>query len=446
MKKTFFGTDGIRAESNSSVLNGRIMMKLGMALGKHFTNGNHRHTAVIGKDTRLSGYMIEQAVTSGLLSMGMDVFLFGPIPTPGVAMLTKSMRADLGIMITASHNKFTDNGLKIFDKNGNKLSDEIELEIERLMDTRLEEDLIEPEKIGRAKRLDDANGRYLEFLKSTFPSKQRLEGLKIVVDCANGASYISAPIVFWELGAEVIQIGVKPDGLNINKECGSTDTRLLSEKVKENNADIGLALDGDGDRLMVCDENGQIINGDQILGLLALELKEKKMLTNNEVVGTLMTNVGLENKLRENSIDLFRAPVGDRYVKEEMLKKDLNLGGEQSGHIILKDFTSSGDGIIVALQVLSILKEKGIKASKVLDIFQPVPQKLMNFKVNSQDILDNEDTKKFLSDCNNQIQEQGRIIARMSGTEPYLRVMIECNEQNKLNELSDSINHHFSKL
>ena len=446
MKKTFFGTDGIRAESNSSVLNGRTMMKLGMALGKYFTYGNHRHTAVIGKDTRLSGYMIEQAVTSGLLSMGMDVFLFGPIPTPGVAMLTKSMRADLGIMITASHNKFTDNGLKIFDKNGNKLSDEIELEIERLMTMRLEEELIEPEKIGRAKRLDDANGRYLEFLKNTFPSKQRLEGLKIVVDCANGASYISAPIVFWELGAEVIQIGVKPDGLNINKECGSTDTRLLSEKVKENNADIGLALDGDGDRLMVCDENGQIINGDQILGLLALELKEKKMLTNNEVVGTLMTNVGLENKLRENSIDLVRAPVGDRYVKEEMLKKDLNLGGEQSGHIILKDYTSSGDGIIVALQILSILKEKGIKASKVLDIFQPVPQKLMNFKVNSQDILDKEDTKKFLSDCNNQIQEQGRIIARMSGTEPYLRVMIECNEQNKLNELSDSINHHFSKL
>jgi phosphoglucosamine mutase len=446
MKKTFFGTDGIRAESNSSVLNGRTMMKLGMALGKYFTDGNHRHKAVIGKDTRLSGYMIEQAVTSGLLSMGMDVFLFGPIPTPGVAMLTKSMRADLGIMITASHNKFTDNGLKIFDKNGNKLSDEIELEIERLMTMRLEEELIEPEKIGRAKRLDDANGRYLEFLKNTFPSNQRLEGLKIVVDCANGASYISAPIVFWELGAEVIQIGVKPDGLNINKECGSTDTRLLSEKVKENNADIGLALDGDGDRLMVCDENGQIIDGDQILGLLALELKEKKMLTNNEVVGTLMTNVGLENKLRENSIDLVRAPVGDRYVKEEMLKKDLNLGGEQSGHIILKDYTSSGDGIIVALQILSILKEKDVKASKGLNIFQPVPQKLMNFKVNSQDVLDKEDTKKFLSDCNNQIQEQGRIIARMSGTEPYLRVMIECNEQNKLNELSDSINHHFSKL
>jgi len=446
MKKTFFGTDGIRAESNSSVLNGTTMMKLGMALGKHFTNGNHRHTAVIGKDTRLSGYMIEQAITSGLLSMGMDVLLFGPLPTPGVAMLTKSMRADLGIMITASHNKFTDNGLKIFDNNGNKLSDEIELEIERLMDTRLEEDLIEPEKIGRAKRLDDANGRYIEFLKNTFPSKQRLEGLKVVIDCANGASYLSAPIVFWELGAEVIQIGVKPDGLNINKECGSTDTKLLSQKVKENNADIGLALDGDGDRLIICDENGEVIDGDQILGLLALQMKDNGTLKNDEVVGTLMTNVGLEKKLGDNSIGLIRAPVGDRYVKEEMLKRKLNLGGEQSGHIILKDFNSSGDGIIVALQVLSILREKDVKASKLLDTFKPAPQKLMNFKVNSKDVLNMENTKKFLSDCNNQIQDQGRIVARMSGTEPLLRVMIECSEQNKLNELSKNINNHFSKL
>ena len=446
MKKTFFGTDGIRAESNSSILNGRTMMKLGMALGKHFTNGNHRHTAVIGKDTRLSGYMIEQAVTSGLLSMGMDVFLFGPLPTPGVAMLTKSMRADLGIMITASHNKFTDNGLKIFDKNGNKLSDDIELEIERLMNTHLEEDLIEPEKIGRAKRLDDANGRYIEFLKNTFPSKQRLEGLKVVIDCANGASYLSAPKVLWELGAEVIQIGVKPNGLNINDKCGSTDTKLLSEKVIENKADIGLALDGDGDRLIICDENGEVIDGDQILGLLALKMKEKGILKNDLVVGTLMTNVGLEKKLEDSSIGLIRAPVGDRYVKEEMLKEDLNLGGEQSGHIILRDFTSSGDGIVVSLQVLSFLGETGIKASKLLDIFQPVPQKLMNFKVHSKEVLEMENTKKFLSDCYSKVHEHGRIVTRMSGTEPLLRIMIECKEQNKLNELSENINNYFSKL
>ncbi len=446
MKKTFFGTDGIRAESNSSILNGKTMMKLGMALGKHFTNGSHRHTAVIGKDTRLSGYMIEQAVTSGLLSMGMDVFLFGPLPTPGVAMLTKSMRADLGIMITASHNKFTDNGLKIFDKNGNKLSDDIELEIERLMNTHLEEDLIEPEKIGRAKRLDDANGRYIEFLKNTFPSKQRLEGLKVVIDCANGASYLSAPKVLWELGAEVIQIGVKPNGLNINDKCGSTDTKLLSEKVIENKADIGLALDGDGDRLIICDENGEVIDGDQILGLLALKMKEKGILKNDLVVGTLMTNVGLEKKLEDSSIGLIRAPVGDRYVKEEMLKEDLNLGGEQSGHIILRDFTSSGDGIVVSLQVLSFLGETGIKASKLLDIFQPVPQKLMNFKVHSKEVLEMENTKKFLSDCYSKVHEHGRIVTRMSGTEPLLRIMIECKEQNKLNELSENINNYFSKL
>jgi len=378
--------------------------------------------------------------------MGMDVLLFGPLPTPGVAMLTKSMRADLGIMITASHNKFTDNGLKIFDKNGNKLSDEVELEIERLMDMRLEENLIEPEKIGRAKRLDDANGRYIEFLKNTFPSNQRLEGLKVVVDCANGASYLSAPIVFWELGAEVIQIGVKPDGLNINRECGSTDTRLLSKKVKEHKADIGIAFDGDGDRLMICDENGKVIDGDQILGLLAIQLKEKGKLMSNKIVGTLMTNIGLEKRLDENSIKLVRAPVGDRYVKEEMLKKNLNLGGEQSGHIILRDFSSSGDGIIVALQVLSVLKEKGKQASIVLNIFEPIPQKLMNFEVNSNDILDNENTKRFLNECNNKIQDHGRIVARMSGTEPLLRVMIECSERNKLNELSNNINNHFSKI
>ena len=446
MKKVFFGTDGIRSQSNSSILNGRTMMKLGMALGKHFKDGVHRHRVVVGKDTRLSGYMIEQAITSGLLSMGMDVFLFGPIPTPGVAMLTKSMRADLGIMITASHNKFSDNGLKIFDKNGNKLSDEMELAIERLMGTRLEEELIEPENIGRAKRLEDANARYIEFLKNTFPKSQRLEGLKIVVDCANGATYKSAPVILWELEADTVEIGVQPDGFNINKECGSTDTKALSKKVIEEKADIGLAFDGDGDRLMICDENGQIIDGDQILGLLAINLKNRGTLSKNEIVGTSMANLGLEEKLKEHSIKLIRTSVGDRYVKEEMIKKDINLGGEQSGHIILKDFNSSGDGIIVALQVLSILQEQKIKASKALNIFTPVPQKLMNFKVKSENILDTDETKEFLRTCEQKINNSGRIIARMSGTEPVLRVMIECREQNKLNELSNSVDNHFSKL
>ena len=446
MKKILFGTDGIRAESNSSVLNGRMMMKLGMALGKYFTDGEHRHRVVIGKDTRLSGYMIEQAVTSGLLSMGMDVFLFGPIPTPGVAMLTKSMRADLGIMITASHNRYSDNGLKIFDKNGNKLSDKVELEIERLMQTRLEDELVKPEDIGRAKRLENANARYIEFLKNTFPKSQTLEDLRIVIDCANGAAYKSAPVILWELGAEVIEIGVHPDGFNINKECGSTDTKALSDKVIEEKADIGIALDGDGDRLMISDENGQIIDGDQVLGLLAIDLKKRGMLSKDEVVGTSMANTGLEQKLNEYSINLIRTSVGDRYVKEEMIKKNVNLGGEQSGHIILKDFTSSGDGTIVALQVLSILKNQNIKASKLLDVFTLIPQKLINFKVNSKDILDNYETKEFLADCEDKIKNNGRIIARMSGTESVLRVMIECNDQNKLNELSKSIGSHFSKL
>ena len=335
MKKKYFGTDGIRARSNSEKLNGLTLMKLGMALGQYFKTGDHRHRVVIGKDTRLSGYMIEQAVTSGLLSMGMDVFLFGPIPTPAVAMLTKSMRADLGIMITASHNKFEDNGLKIFDKDGNKLSDETELKIEELMNSSLEKSLINSESIGRAKRLEDANARYVEFLKNTFPKSQRLDGLKIVMDCANGASYISAPLILWELGAEVIEIGNSPDGFNINENCGSTDTRLLSEKVIEEKADIGIALDGDGDRIIISDENGHIVDGDQILGLLSLDLKNRGQLLQNKVVGTSMTNKGLEKKFNDHGIELVRTDVGDRYVKERMIQENLNIGGEQSGHIIM---------------------------------------------------------------------------------------------------------------
>ena len=283
-------------------------------------------------------------------------------------------------------------------------------------------------------------------MKNTFPKSQRLEGLKIVVDCANGATYKSAPVILWELEADIVEIGVQPDGFNINKECGSTDTKALSKKVIEEKADIGLAFDGDGDRLMICDENGQIIDGDQILGLLAINLKNRGTLSKNEIVGTSMANLGLEEKLKEHSIKLIRTSVGDRYVKEEMIKKDINLGGEQSGHIILKDFNSSGDGIIVALQVLSILQEQKIKASKALNIFTPVPQKLMNFKVKSENILDTDETKEFLRTCEQKINNSGRIIARMSGTEPVLRVMIECREQNKLNELSNSVDNHFSKL
>ena len=442
--KNFFGTDGVRASSNSQKLNGLTLMKLGMALGKHFTVGDHRHKVVIGKDTRLSGYMIEQALTSGLLSMGMDVFLFGPIPTPAVAMLTKSMRADLGIMITASHNQYQDNGIKIFDKNGNKLSDETEIKIESLMDTELENSLIAPEKIGRAKRLEDANGRYIEFLKGTFPKTQRLDGLKIVVDCANGASYISAPLILWELGAEVIQIATHPNGTNINYKCGSTYTGKLSKKVIEEKADFGIALDGDGDRLAIIDEKGQLINGDQILALLAIEMSKDKKLKNNKVVGTSMTNMGLEKVLKSHNIDLIRAKVGDRYVKEKMILEDLNLGGEQSGHIILRDFTSSGDGIIVALQVLSILNREQKKASECLNLFNPYPQSLINFSIKEKNILDHKDTKLFIKSCEEKVSEDGRIVVRMSGTEPLLRVMIESESQHKIDELTESVTKYFS--
>ena len=388
--------------------------------------------------------MIEQALTSGLLSMGMDVFLFGPIPTPAVAMLTKSMRADLGIMITASHNQYQDNGIKIFDKNGNKLSDETEIEIESLMESELENSLAGPEKIGRAKRLEDANGRYIEFLKATFPKSQRLDGLKIVIDCANGASYISAPLILWELGAEVIQIATQPNGTNINFECGSTNTNKLAKKVLEEKADIGIALDGDGDRLAVIDEKGHLVNGDQILALLAIEMSKDKKLKNNNVVGTSMANMGLETLLKKHNIGLIRAKVGDRYVKEKMISEDLNLGGEQSGHIILRDFTSSGDGIVVALQVLSILSRKKGKASDCLHLFSPLPQNLINFRVKERNILDHEDTKLFIKSCEEKVSEDGRIVVRMSGTEPLLRVMIESGNQHTIDELTESVTKYFS--
>ena len=444
MKKKYFGTDGIRARSNSEKLNGLTLMKLGMALGQYFKTGDHRHRVVIGKDTRLSGYMIEQAVTSGLLSMGMDVFLFGPIPTPAVAMLTKSMRADLGIMITASHNKFEDNGLKIFDKDGNKLSDETELKIEELMNSSLEKSLINSESIGRAKRLEDANARYVEFLKNTFPKSQRLDGLKIVMDCANGASYISAPLILWELGAEVIEIGNSPDGFNINENCGSTDTRLLSERVIEEKADIGIALDGDGDRIIISDENGHIVDGDQILGLLSLDLKNRGQLLQNKVVGTSMTNKGLEKKFNDHGIELVRTDVGDRYVKERMIQENINIGGEQSGHIIMRDFTNTGDGLVVALQILSVLKSNKKNVSDLMKFFEPIPQKLINVKVDSRDILENEKTNNFFSQIEEKVADQGRIIVRMSGTEPLLRVMVECETEKRLNEISDQVEKYFS--
>jgi len=446
MQKKYFGTDGIRALSNSPKLNGLTMMRLGMSLGKLFTNGEHKHRVVIGKDTRLSGYAIEQSITSGLLSMGLDVLLLGPIPTPGVAMLAKSMRADLGIMISASHNSYLDNGIKIFDKNGNKLSDETELEIERLMDSSIEEYLASPEKMGRAKRLEDANARYIEFQKNTFPKKINLEGLKIVLDCANGAAYKSAPIILWELGAEVIAIGVNPNGLNINHECGSTHPENMAKKVVEEKASLGICLDGDGDRIIICDEKGKIIDGDQILALLALHWKKYDQLSSNAIVATSMSNLGLENILSKNNIKLHRANVGDRYVKEMMLDINANIGGEQSGHIILRDFISTGDGMITALQVLRIIIEKNQLSSDILNVFDPVPQKLLNFNIADGSILKENKTIKMIDNCKSMLGSEGRIFARMSGTESLLRVMIECKSSSILDKVIEEVDSFFTKL
>ena len=347
-------------------------------------------------------------------------------------------------MITASHNQYEDNGIKIFDKDGNKLSDETEIQIENLMDTDLQKLLVNPADIGRAKRLEDANGRYIEFLKSTFPKSQRLDGLKIVIDCANGASYISAPLILWELGAEVIPIANEPNGTNINQECGSTNTKLLAKKVLKEKADIGIALDGDGDRLAIIDENGKLVNGDQIIAMLAIEMSKNKKLKSNKVVSTSMANMGLENYLNNYDIQLIRTKVGDRYVKEKMISENLNLGGEQSGHIIMRDFSSAGDGIVVALQVLSILISTQKKASECFKLFNPHPQNLINFPIENKNILNHEDTKVFIKSCEEKVSKDGRIIVRMSGTEPLLRVMIESGSQQTIDELTESVTRYFS--
>jgi phosphoglucosamine mutase len=349
-------------------------------------------------------------------------------------------------MITASHNKFHDNGLKIFDKSGNKLSDQVEMEIESLMNKEIEKKLAEPEHIGRAKRLEDANARYIEFVKNTFPKSKSLEGLKVVIDCANGASYISAPTILYELGAEVVKIGVNPDGFNINKECGSTDTSMLVHTVLKEKADIGFALDGDGDRLIVCDENGKIIDGDQILGLLAVSMKAENNLREDTVVATAMSNLGLEKKLIEHSIKLIRTSVGDRYIKEEILNKNLSLGGEQSGHIIMRDHGSSGDGMVTALKILSILKDSKGTSSQILNVFEAVPQKLLNFNISDKKVLEKKETKTLIESYKQELSSDGRIFERMSGTEPVLRVMIECDNPEKLDHIGEQISSYFSKF
>jgi phosphoglucosamine mutase len=429
MNRKFFGTDGIRGRTNSPSLTPEIAMKAGMAAGRIFTHGDHRHRVVIGKDTRLSGYMIESALVAGFTAVGMDVFQFGPLPTPAVAMLTRSLRADIGVMITASHNKYQDNGIKFFGPDGHKLSDAREAEIEALMTGGLQQGLAEPGQIGRAKRIDDSQARYIEFAKQTFPRKLRLDGLRIVVDCANGAAYRVAPAVLWELGADIVTIGCSPDGSNINQDCGSTAPQALMAKVREVRADFGIALDGDADRVVMVDEQGRIVDGDQILALIACSWSKSQLLKGGGVVGTVMTNAGLDRYLQGLGLKLARVGVGDRYVLEEMRKNGFNVGGEQSGHIILSDFTTTGDGLIAALQVLAVLARGDKPASEAAHLFEPLPQVLENVRFTKGTPLEDARVKSSIDSAHARLGAAGRILVRKSGTEPLIRVMAEGDDE-----------------
>jgi len=428
MTRKFFGTDGVRGMANIEPMTAETALKIGMAAGQYFTRGPHHHTVVIGKDTRLSGYMLEPALTAGFISVGMDVVLLGPMPTPGVAMLTRSLRADLGVVISASHNPYEDNGIKLFGPDGFKLSDESEGEIEALMENGLASHLAPSAKLGRARRLNDCEGRYIEFVKGSFPRGLRLDGLKIVIDCANGAAYKVAPSVLWELGAEIIKVGVEPDGTNINKNCGSLSTVAMRTKVLEHEADIGIALDGDADRVVLCDETGRIIDGDQVMGVVANSLLRQGSLKGGGLVATVMSNMGLEKYLEGLGLTLIRAGVGDRYVVEKMREGGYNLGGEQSGHIILSDHNTTGDGLMAALEVLGVLVQSGRKASEVLSVFQPYPQILKNIRLSSAEksaVLGHEEVQKAIRDGEERMGRKGRLLIRKSGTEPLIRVMGE---------------------
>jgi len=437
MGRKFFGTDGIRGRTNQAPMTADVAMCVGQAAGTYFLRGVHRHRVVIGKDTRLSGYMMESAMVAGFTSVGMDVVLLGPMPTPAVAMLTRDLRADLGVMISASHNPFADNGIKLFGPDGYKLSDRTELEIERLMEQPAT--LIDAPKIGRAKRIDDARGRYVQFAKSTFPHHLRLDGLKVVVDCANGAAYHVAPDAIWELGADVIPLGTSPDGLNINDNCGSTAPELLRETVVASGADLGLALDGDADRLIVVDEKGQVVDGDQLMALIALSQRQQGTLRGGGIVSTVMSNLGLERKLEEAGVEMHRTAVGDRYVLEAMREMRRNVGGEQSGHIILSDYATTGDGLIAGLQILAALVASGKPASELLHVFEPVPQLLKNVRFNGGAPLDEDKVKAVIAGAESELGDRGRLVIRKSGTEPLIRVMAEGDDAAMVERLVDRI-------
>ncbi len=439
MTRKYFGTDGVRGTANRWPMDVETVLKTGLAAGSLFSRGGHRHRVVIGKDTRLSGYMLEQALTAGFLATGMDVFLFGPVPTPAVAMLTRSLRADMGVMISASHNPYDDNGIKLFGPDGYKLSDAQEQEIEKLIETDHGAKLAPSEKIGRAKRIEDAQARYIESVKRTFPKELRLEGLRIVVDTANGAAYKVAPAALWELGAEIVQIGNEPNGLNINEKCGSTAPEQMCERVREVRADIGIALDGDADRVIIADERGEVIDGDQLMALIASSWQGRGALQGGGLVATVMSNLGLERFLNDKGMTLARTKVGDRYVVEHMRAHGYNVGGEQSGHIVLSDFSTTGDGLIAALQVLAEVVRTGRPVSEVCRMFEPVPQVLKNVRYASGKPLELKPVKEAIAAAETRLKGSGRLVIRPSGTEPLIRVMAEGDDAGLVNSIVDEL-------
>jgi phosphoglucosamine mutase len=423
MARKYFGTDGIRGRTNEALMTAELAMRVGQAAGAHFLRGDHRHRVVIGKDTRLSGYMMESALVAGFTSVGMDVVMVGPMPTPAVAMLTRAMRADIGVMISASHNPYQDNGIKLFGPDGYKLSDADEAAIEAALEKPAK--LAQPEAIGRARRVEDARGRYIHSVKSSFPEDLRLDDLRIVIDCAHGAAYTVAPSALWELGADVIAIGVAPDGTNVNDQVGSTAPEALQRKVLETRADIGIALDGDADRLILVDERGKLIDGDQIMALIALSWQRRGLLKGGGIVATVMSNLGLERCLEKAGLALHRTAVGDRYVVEAMRRDGYNIGGEQSGHLILSDYATTGDGLMAALQVLAELVTSGKPASELLHCFDPLPQRLQNVRFKAGAPLETEGVKAAIASAEAQLAGTGRLVIRKSGTEPLIRVMAE---------------------
>ncbi len=438
--RKYFGTDGIRGQANTFPMTAEVAYRLAMGAGKMFmSNADRRHLVVIGKDTRLSGYMIEPALVAGFTSVGMDVRLFGPLPTPGVAMMTRSMRADLGVMISASHNAFADNGIKLFGPDGYKLSDEVELEIEARMDGDILQGVAEPHKLGRVLRVDDAQARYIEIAKASFPRNLTLGGLRIVIDCANGAAYKVAPSALYELGAEVFCVGVSPDGLNINEKCGSTQPQAMIDKVRELRADIGIALDGDADRVVICDETGKLVDGDQIMAIIAGNWAAKGLLKGGGLVATVMSNLGLERFMHKQDIRLERTKVGDRYVVERMRDGGFNLGGEQSGHVVMLDHATTGDGLMAALQVLAVLVEKGKPMSKLAHQFDTVPQVLKNVRFTGDSPLDSAGVQQAIREGEEMLKGSGRVLVRPSGTEPLIRVMAEGDDEKQVKAVVNQI-------